>query len=762
MAPAKSPLFDTATTVGKIMSFLGISALCGLLAAGLLFPLAATGGAAASAGHDILDEVPVELQEEPLSTPSHMYARDGETWIATFYVENRVPVPLDDISQEMQDAIIAIEDERFFDHGGVDAQGVARAAVNNVMSPQTQGASTLTMQYVNNILNNAMVVRGEADNILAAGIQEKTYADKLREMKLAVQLEQEMTKDEILEGYLNIVMLGGVNYGVEAAAQYYFGVPAAELDAQQSATLAGIVQAPNYYRPDHNPENAENRRNTVLRNMYTQGFITEAEFEEARSIDLAETLRPAEEMNNERGCIAADFAQYFCDYAAEEIRQLGAFGETAEERTELLHRGGLRIITTLDPELQEHAEATVEQHRPSGTGAAAVLNSLDPETGDILAMAQSTEYNPSEFEEDNPGEWYETSLNLNAGQSHNGGIGFQGGSTLKPFVAATWVEEGNSMDDQVAADTTHYEYLSEWEASCEPAGHIRLLDEDGWDVWNVMDDTEREMSVDWGLFWSINTATVATTHAMNICAITDLTSRLGIEGVSEGQTEVGPLRHDEPAFVMGSTSITPMVMNRAYSAFANDGTICAPRALLEVTDAHGNSYEVPETDCDEAVDPDVVAQVNDTLINVAEQNQYVQQRDGSAPFPMAGKTGTHESVSVMSFQGYTEGISTTAYITRMDDNDCMWPEGAIENRTCHGNIPEEYAGDVAFPFWYDYMREVAPTRATGDFTTSPNSPFSERRSGWSGRYNPSELGSGSSDSDDDDDDDDNGDDDDDD
>lgn len=124
MASRKSPLFDTATTVGKIMSFLGVSALCGLLAAGLIFPLAATGGAAAAAGSDILDELPTELHEEPLSTPSRIYANDGETELATFYAENRDPVEIDEISQEMQDAMVAIEDERFYEHGGVDTRGV--------------------------------------------------------------------------------------------------------------------------------------------------------------------------------------------------------------------------------------------------------------------------------------------------------------------------------------------------------------------------------------------------------------------------------------------------------------------------------------------------------------------------------------------------------------------------------------------------------------------------------------------------------------
>src|SRR5699024_11065664 len=146
--------------------------------------------------------------------------------------------------------------------------------------PTRQGASTLTMQYVNNVLNNAAVVRGEG-SVLGSFAQEKTYADKLREMKLAVSVEQEMTKDEILEGYLNIVMLGGQNYGVEAAAQYYWGTPASELNIQQSATLAGMVQAPNHFNPETNPEASIDRRNTVISSMHRNGFITEQERDEA-------------------------------------------------------------------------------------------------------------------------------------------------------------------------------------------------------------------------------------------------------------------------------------------------------------------------------------------------------------------------------------------------------------------------------------------------------------------------------------------------
>ncbi|WP_324615298.1 transglycosylase domain-containing protein [Nesterenkonia sedimenti] len=729
--------------MGKIMSFLGVAALCGLLGAGLVFPLAATGGAAASAGSDILEEIPAELSEEPMSTPSRIYANDGETVIATFFAENREPVSYDEISQDMKDAIIAIEDERFYDHGGVDAQGVARAAVITLTSSRQQGASTLTMQYVNNVLNNASVVRGDGP-ILGAFAQEKTYADKLREMKLAVAIEQEMTKEEIIEGYLNIIQLGGRNYGVEAAAQYYWGVPASELDIQQSAVLAGMVQAPNTYHPIENPDLAMERRNVVLGTMLRQGFITEEEYEEAVNSDLG--VIPAEERPSlDSGCMSTSWANYFCDYVEQEILTDETFGETREDRERLLHRGGLNIVTTLDAELQEQAEATAMEHRPDGTGAVAVINSQEPGTGNVLAMAQSTRYDPSEEAEDGGA----TSMNFNAGQSHSGGIGFPGGSVIKPFVAAAWIEEGGDMDDRVEAWRDEYEYYEEWDASCMDGGSVTLLPEDDqehWEINNVIDDTEREMSIDFGLYYSINTATVATAYDMDLCAITDVTNRLGIEGFN-ALDDYGGLRPDTPSFIMGTATVTPMVMNRAYAAFANDGEVCEERVLESVTDAQGTEYEVPGINCEQAIDPDIVAQVNDTMINIAETNAYVEQLDDDPPFPMAGKTGTHESVSAMSFQGFTEGISTGAYIARPGDDTSLW---------ANGNVPtDQYASSVAFPFWYDYMREVAGNYDTGDFPEADDSPFDNRRD--TSRYafsNMGGTGGGSSDSDDNGDDDD--------
>lgn len=742
MPPRKSPLFDTATTVGKIMSFLGVSALCGLLFMGLVFPLAATGGAAASTGSDILEDVPAEMTEEPLSTPSRIYANDGETLIATFYAENRTPVALDDISQPMQDAIIAIEDERFYQHGGVDGQGLARAAVHTLTQPTRQGASTLTMQYVNNVLNNAAVVRGDESSVLGSFAQDKTYADKLREMKLAVSVEQEMTKDEILEGYLNIVMLGGQNYGVEAAAQHYWGIPASELNIQQSATLAGMVQAPNHFKPDDNPQNSIDRRNTVIASMHRNGFITEQERDEAIAADLnVENITP-----EPSGCIAADLGPYFCDYVTRAVLADDTFGENEDAREELLYRGGLNIVTTLDPETQENAEDEVKDTVPPGdeSGAVASMISLDPKTGNIEAMAQSTEWDPdSDLREGS------TTLNANVGPDSGGGPNaLPVGSTLKPFVAAAWVEEGGSMDDIVDASGDEYDQGDRIEASCVPGGSYRLgveSDSDDnavWDLDNVGDNMDREMSIDYGLYNSVNTATVATAFEMDMCAITDLTDRLNIVEASSGEG----MQPTQPSFTVGGTETSPLTLASAYTVFANDGTQCEPRAITEVTDAQGNEYSVPEENCEEVIDGDVVAQVNDTLVNIAERSPTYNTpfERGNPPYAMLGKTGTSGENSNTWFAGSSEGLTSVAHVGRVTDID------SLNEVPINGEQFEYFYGSsMAQPMWYDYMREIGEDYPTGDFPESSDSPFDDRREDYP-RDGALPTDGGSSDDDDDD------------
>ncbi len=695
------------TTTGKILGFLGVSVLAGILVAGLALPLAATGGATAATGSGLLDEFPEELREEPISVPSRVLASDG-TELATFYAENRKPVGLDRISRHMQDAIIAIEDERFYEHGGVDPQGIGRALVNNASTDSEQGASTITQQYVNNMLINADMLRGE-ERLTISGT--KTYMDKLKEMKLAVSVEQEMPKEKILEGYLNIVLLGGRNYGVEAAAQYYWGVPAAELTIAQSATLAGLVKSPNGYNPQTQPEAAVERRNVVLDSMLAQGYITDAEHAEATASELGLDIH-----QEQAGCIAASGAPYFCDFVRREVRANEAFGPDPESREQLLHRGGLEITTTLDPQLQQQAQASVEKTVPASdaSGAGSSLVSVEPGTGNIRAMAQNTRYSPEEGQGN-------TVLNFNVDAAQGGGNGFQGGSSLKPYVAAAWLEDGRSMADTVDASQDHWRQGEEFRASCQPGGSVAIPDAGGWSVNNVIEGMKRPMTADFGLYWSINTIMVNMAQELDLCDITDVTNRLGVHRADDGK----PLNPGNPSFILGSEEFAPMTQAAAYAAFAADGQYCRPRAIESVTDSRGKEYDVGGPQCEQALDPEVVAQLNQTLTQIGQRNADESGVDPGVP--MGGKTGTNNSQSSTWYIGYTSGLSTASWVGRYTGLKTL--AGQTVNGTTHENF---WGSTLAGPQWMEFMRQAAPAVEVEPFRAPQDSPFRDPES--TGRY----------------------------
>ena len=290
MATGKNPLFDTATTLGKILLFLGVSAICGVLVAGLLVPAAAVTGSSASGSIKFFETLPAELQVDPPSQSTTILASDGSV-IANLYAENRTRVSLDQMSPYVKDAVIAIEDSRFYEHGGVDTTGIMRALVSTARGNK-QGASTITQQYVNNVINSSLEAEGKSDQVLLNGVN-KGVGDKLREMKLAIALEKKFTKEQILEGYLNIVFFNRDAYGIEAASKFFFSTTAKDLTLPQAALLAGLVNSPSFYDPITNPENAKARRDLVLQSMLTQGKIKQADYDAAVATPVETKVTPA-------------------------------------------------------------------------------------------------------------------------------------------------------------------------------------------------------------------------------------------------------------------------------------------------------------------------------------------------------------------------------------------------------------------------------------------------------------------------------------
>ncbi len=346
-----------------LLGLVGFSALAGLLVTVMVTPALAVTGITASSTIGVFDSLPeyIEIGRQPEQNIIYAHSTgegnvDGWTPIATIYDQNRVEVPLDEISQFAIDAAIDGEDVRFFEHGGVDVQSVIRAAVGNIAADGIEsGSSTLTMQLVKNIfVQKALEEPTEAERDAAfAAATAPDFDRKLKEMKLAIGLEKRYTKNEILNAYLNIAFFGDNTYGIQSAAQRYYSVDAKDLTLAQAASLIAIVQYPGERGLDL-PENYERnqaRRDVILDAMLGAGSITQAQYDEAIAITVSdETLVPSAPQS---GCIGANaYAKWWCDYVTKNIENYPQLGATAEERAENWKIGGYHLYTTLDMDIQ--------------------------------------------------------------------------------------------------------------------------------------------------------------------------------------------------------------------------------------------------------------------------------------------------------------------------------------------------------------------------------------------------------------------------
>ncbi len=699
MIARKSRLFDTATTLGNIIAFLGISGIAGVLAAGLLVPVAAAAGTGASASIQFFEELPAELEREALAQPTNIVAVDGSL-IATLYQENRRPVTLDQVSSTMRDALIAIEDYRYYEHGGVDLEGILGAIASNVTSDTQRGASTITQQFVNNVLIDT--ARQNGGNLTLSG-GGKTVGDKIREMKLAIALEKDLSKDEILEGYLNIVPFSGTTYGVQAASKYFFNVDSKDLNIQQSALLAGLVNGPSAYSPESNPEGALQRRNLVIGAMLTRGKITQEQHDAAIATDLGLNVTPTLS-----GCVGAAQAPYFCDYVTHLILNDPAYGETPEDREKVLYRSGLTIKTTLDPRVQAAAQTAVNETANPDTTDGAVghtMLSLEPKTGNILSMAQNTRYNPEAGQGN-------TVLNFNVDQFANGdpskslggGGGFQPGSTHKPFTLAAWVESGKALNQVVDGSKRTYPESDRWRASCVDGGYyvINTPELRGYTPQNDGDTNYGPNTVLFGFAQSLNTITMSTAKQLDLCRIRDIAYEMGVhEAGSKEGAHVAP-SINPPALIGGGVATAPLSMATAFGGFANEGTVCEPRALTEVTAIDGTSYPLPAVACKQTISKDVARGVNTATQEVMRIGAGSILKYGG--IPMAGKTGTNDARSQTWFMGYNSDMVTASWVGNWQSEG---DGSSMSGLQIGGQVYPEIDGAlIAAPSWARFMQQI--------------------------------------------------------
>ena len=715
MATGKNPLFDTATTLGKICLFLGVSAICGVLVAGLLVPAAAVSGSAASGSIQFFDTLPAELKVDPPSQSTTILASDGSV-IANLYAENRTRVSLDQMSPHIKDAVIAIEDSRFYEHGGVDTTGILRALVSTARGNK-QGASTITQQYVNNVINSSLEAEGKGDEVLLNGVN-KGVGDKLREMKLAIALEKKFSKEQILEGYLNIVFFNRDAYGIEAASKFFFSTTAKDLTLPQAALLAGVVNSPSYYDPITNPDNAKTRRDLVLNAMLTQAKISQADYDAAVATPVETKVTQPRQ-----GCAYSQTAPYFCDYVLHLLLNDPAYGADAAERERMIFRGGLTIKTTLDPNAQAVAQAQVDGSagaNPDKWGASLV--SVQPGTGKIVSMAQNTVWFPADGKFDQT-QNFNVDVQDAKGNDLNGLGGFQPGSTMKPFTFAEWLNEGNSMSTQLNGAVRRYTQNFPWKNTC-PAPTVGWYDatNGSHDLQNAETGYYKYMSVLDGLANSINTITFATAARVDLCGIQKIVDAVGIHGglpTAESPNPQVPMT--TLGNLIGSTQTSPLTMASAFATFANDGQYCEPIAIDSVTDATGAKLPAQTTNCKEAVTPEVahgVAYAMQEVLNRGSGSLIRPRISTRTTFPIAAKTGTNDNNSSTWVAGYTSGLATATWF-----GDPLGDQKrAGQNVTINGNFYKGIDGYmIAGPQFSNYMAQVAPSYGTDPFPTPPSS-----------------------------------------
>lgn len=679
---------------GRFGQFVLVSAISGAVLAGMGVPMVAAAGFAARNTAEQFESLPATLQTPPLPQRTYMEAADG-TRIATLFQENRVEVPLAKISPYMQQAVIAIEDSRFYQHHGVDVRGAFRALVNSATGYQTQGGSTLTMQYVKNLLiTNA---RTPADQ---AAARARTISRKIQEMRYALALETQKSKDEILAGYLNISYYGAGAYGVEAAARRYFNTSAMNLTLTEAATLAGIVQQPGGFDPLKHPQASAERRNTVLARMATLGYISQAEAATAAAEPMKDLLDPQEIPN---GCTASKFP-FYCDFVLHQIRNDRRYGATAQDRDALLRRGGLVIRTALDLNAMRAAQNAVNRVPPKDPSKkAAAIAMVEPVSGAVQALAQDRSWGTKGRGK--------TTYNYAVDAKDGGTIGMQAGSTFKIFTLTAAMEAGISPQKYIYAPEQRTFSSGDW--GCK--GNY-------YDYYPVRNSTSSGTFNMWqGTAYSVNTYFVELQRQAGLCRTVDVADRMGVTLANGDEL----LR--VPSFTLGTMEVSPLALASAYATIANHGIYCRPHAVTRISDLTGTRLYSDDGACRRVVSRDAADAVTALLSGVVDGDIAGRTgQDMSLGRDAAGKTGTTDSSAAVWFAGFTPDLAAAVWVGD--------PRGGfkypMKNVTIDGEYYDQVFGStLPGPIWRSAMAGALSDTPETSFDLESKYGLTSARSG---------------------------------
>lgn len=633
---------------------------------------------------EIAESLPTLTKEDLRFKPvqsSFLYADDGSLITSFHGTQNRTVIPLTKIPEDMQHAVVAIEDERFYEHNGIDLKAILRAMVTNLAEGSIkEGGSTITQQYV----KQAIIAPGE--------IAERSYERKLQEAALARQLEEELTKDEILERYLNTVYFGEGAYGIQAASFAFFNKPAKKLSLAQAALLAGVIRSPGAYDPFGRKKVATARRNLVLAKMEELGYADAEHVVQAQDSKIELNRAPEGEYE----------APYFVDYVKRLIQfdpRFKDLGKDWQARENLLYTGGLRIETTVDLDMQRAAEETVTNFLSEPSDPHASLVTIEPLTGHVKAMVGGRDWfakpkqdpfaklnlaiqaEPGLGREKIDGNWVKKAP----------GTGRQAGSAFKPFALAAALADGmslsNTFDSQSCLTFPGANAGGDWNvcnyAGESFAGRLPLLE---------------------ATVYSVNVVFAQVIIAVGAPAVVDLAADMGI------RTPLAAV----PSAVLGSNEVNPLGMADAFATFAANGNQHDPVAITKIVDAGGKVIYEDKSEAEQVMDPAVAYLTTTALQQVVARGTGTAA--GTAGRPVAGKTGTAQAYRDAWFAGYAPNLATAVWVG--------YPEGAIEMRSscaisaCRTTrIGEVTGGSWPAQIWGAYMARALSSYSTLGFSS---------------------------------------------
>jgi penicillin-binding protein 1A len=599
----------------------------------------------------VLARVPLPEEDIPVET-TFLYDADGEKLAELSGGENRTSVSLEDVSPHVIDAVLAAEDRDFFTHGGVDFSAIARAAFSDLRGKRLQGGSTITQQYVK----------------LAYVGNERTIIRKLKEATLAVKLERKLSKAEILERYLNLIYFGRGAHGIEAAATAYFGTTASELDVAESAYLAGLIRAPEAADATSDPEEADRRRDTVLDALVQEGHIDAADRDAIAAIPVSAYVRPRTDVVEDKVVGAEVGTQYFVEHVRRQLAE--RFGDAR------VNGGGLRVYTSLDLDLQRAAHDAVYRdvlNQPGDPAGALVAIDTD---GMVRAMVGGRDWNATDpF----------ARVNFATGVD-GGGTGRQAGSSFKPFVLATAVADGYTVESA---------FESPAKVVFEGANNgkdytVNNYDQSAHGRLDLVDATRV----------SSNTVYAKLLDAIGPERVVSVAQRLGID------SELSPVL----SLALGTSSVSVQEMAEAYLTFATRGVHVEPITITKVTDADGDVLFEASPERERVLEEREADIVNHVLHGVVTDGTGTRARLSGSD--AAGKTGTTQQYGDAWFVGYTPGLSTAVWLG--------YPEGQDrELRGVHGI--DVTGGTLPAQIWKAFMSAaIEDDRYAGRFADPPD------------------------------------------